>query len=209
MTHPATRSGAGTAAAPTSDGLVSRARERILLTADRLFYNEGIHAVGIQRIVAEASVTRVTLYRHFPSKDDLVAAYLDRRAAYDHSQVDAIIEAHPDDPRRALTELATALTRDDFAAMRRGCPFINASAEFTGSHPARVRSREIRRWVTGRLEGLLQRLDHRDPRSTAEQLMMVRTGAVVSGALDSNGQLNEDFLRCWNKLIDDGLPQPR
>src|SRR3954467_13809797 len=108
-------------------GRPSKARERILRTAARLFYDEGIHAVGIQRIVAESSVTRVTLYRHFPSKDDLVAAYLDRRAGYDHAQVDAIIAAPPDDPRRALTELATVLTRDSFAATRRGCPFINAS----------------------------------------------------------------------------------
>jgi len=208
MSHPARGSDAGTVAS-SRDRRPSPARERILQTADRLFYNEGIHAVGIQRIVAESSVTRVTLYRHFPSKDDLVAAYLDRRAAYDHAQVDAIIGAHPDDPRRALTELATVLTRDDFAAMRRGCPFINASAEFTGSHPARVRAREIRGWVTGRLQELLQRLDHRDPRATAEQLMMVRTGAVVSGALDSNERLNDDFVACWDTLIDDGLPQRR
>jgi AcrR family transcriptional regulator len=184
----------------------SPARERILLTADRLFYDEGIHAVGIQRIVTESSVTRVTLYRHFPSKDDLVAAYLDRRSAHDHAQVDGIIDAHRDDPRGALTELAVVLTRDDFAGIRRGCPFINASAEFTGTHPARVRAGEIRRWVTGRLEELLRRLDHRDPRAAAEQLMMVRTGAVVSGALDDNGHLTEDFLRCWEQLIDSGLP---
>src|SRR4051812_10111022 len=101
---------------PESARRPSEARERILLTADRLFYNEGIHAVGIQRVVQEAGVTRVTLYRHFPSKDDLVAAYLDRRGEYDHGQVDAIIDAHPDDPRTALGELATALTRDDFGA---------------------------------------------------------------------------------------------
>ncbi|MDH2416215.1 helix-turn-helix domain containing protein [Nocardioides sp. CER19] len=178
----------------------------MLLTADRLFYEEGIHAVGVQRIIAESSVTRVTLYRHFPSKDDLIAAYLDRRATADHAQVDAIIDAHRDDPRRALSELAAVLTRDDFAAVRRGCPFINASAEFTGSHAARVRAREIRRWVTARLEELLRLLDHRDPRAAAQQLMMVRTGAVVSGALDDNGHLNEDFLHCWEQLIDDGLP---
>src|SRR3954454_11527108 len=135
-----------------ADRRISEARQRILATADRLFYDEGIHAVGIQRIVAEAGVTRVTLYRHFPSKDDLVSAYLARRAAYDHDQVDGVVAAHPDDPRRALSELATALTRDDFAAMRRGCPFINASAEFTGSHPARLHAAEIRRWVVERLE---------------------------------------------------------
>lgn len=193
-------------AAPTPRR-TSQARERILATADRLFYNEGIHAVGIQRVVEESAVTRVTLYRHFPSKDDLIAAYLGRRADYDHHQVDGIIEAHPDDPRQALTELATALTRDDFGAVRRGCPFINASAEFTGSHPARVHALAIRAWVTERIEELLRRLDHRSPRSTAQQLMMVRTGAVVSCALDQNDELNQDFLDCWDRLIDDGLPE--
>jgi AcrR family transcriptional regulator len=201
----ATAPAAATATVATS-GRPSPARERILQTVDRLFYNEGIHAVGIQRVVAESAVTRVTLYRHFPSKTDLIAAYLDRRAQYDRDQVGGIIDAHRDDPRRALTELATALTGDDFAAMQRGCPFINASAEFTGSHPARVHAYEIRRWVTGRLEELLRAVDHRDPRTTAEQLMMVRTGAVVSGALDANERLNDDFLACWQKLIDDGLP---
>ena len=186
--------------------MASQARERILETADRLFYDEGIHAVGIQRIVAESSVTRVTLYRHFPSKDDLISAYLERRAAYDHDQVDGVIAAHRGDPRAALTELATSLTRDDFGAVQRGCPFINASAEFTGSHPSRVHAHAIRSWITGRIEDLLRELDHRDPRTTAEQLMMVRTGAVVSCALDDNEHLNADYQAVWDKLIDDGLP---
>jgi AcrR family transcriptional regulator len=185
----------------------SQARERILATADRLFYDEGIHAVGIHRIVEEAAVTRVTLYRHFPSKDDLISAYLERRAQYDRDQVGGVVAAHPDDPRRALTELATVLTSDDFAAVRRGCPFINASAEFTGGHPARLHAREIRRWVTAELEKLLERLGHPSAGATANQLMMVRTGAVVSGALDGNERLTEDFLACWDKLIDDGLPR--
>ncbi|QIG45691.1 TetR/AcrR family transcriptional regulator [Nocardioides anomalus] len=186
----------------------SAARERILATADRLFYEEGIHAVGIQRIVAESEVTNVTLYRHFPSKDDLVSAYLQRRSDFDHAQVDGIVERHQGDPRAALDELAEALTRDDFGQVPRGCPFINASAEFTGGHPARVHAREIRTWVTRRIEELLEQLDHRTPRATAEQLMMVRTGAVVSGALDANPELTADFLDCWAALIDAGLRQP-
>ena len=60
--------------------------------------------------------------------------------------------------------------------------------------------------MTERIEELLRRLDHRAPGSTAEQLMMVRTGAVVSGALDANPHLNDDFLACWSSLIDAGLP---
>ncbi|CCH86663.1 Transcriptional regulator, TetR family [Modestobacter italicus] len=201
MTHPTSG-----APAPSRPQRPSQARERILSTADRLFYNEGIHAVGIHRVVEEAAVTRVTLYRHFPSKDDLISAYLERRAQYDRDQVGGLIARHPDDPRRVLTELATALTADDFAAMSRGCPFINASAEFTGSHPARLHAREIRRWVTAELEGLLLRLGHRSPAATADQLMMLRTGAVVSGALDGNEGLDDHFLAGWEKLIDDGLP---
>jgi AcrR family transcriptional regulator len=55
------------------------ARERILTTADRLFYGNGVQAIGVQRLIEESQVTRVTFYRHFPSKDDLVLAYLDRR----------------------------------------------------------------------------------------------------------------------------------
>jgi AcrR family transcriptional regulator len=190
---------------PTTPTRPSAARDRILATADRLFYNEGIHAVGVNRIVAESAVTRVTLYRHFPSKDDLVSAYLEKRAHYDMDQVTGIIETNADDPRQALTELATALTRDDFAAMRRGCPFINASAEFVAGHQARELGAQIRAWVSTRIEELLRRLDHRNPTATAQQLMMVRTGAVVSGALDHNGNLNDDFLECWNYLIDRGL----
>lgn len=183
----------------------SAARDRILATADRLFYNEGIHAVGVNRIVAESAVTRVTLYRHYPSKDDLISAYLEHRARYDMDQVTDIIQTNAHDPQRALTELATALTRDDFAAMSRGCPFINASAEFVVGHQAREYGTQIRAWVTTRIEELLRRLDHRTPTATAQQLMMIRTGAVVSGALDHNENLNDDYLECWNHLIERGL----
>jgi AcrR family transcriptional regulator len=192
--------------APPRPQRPSPARERILSTADRLFYNEGIHAVGINRVVEEAAGGRGSVYRHFPSKDDLIAAYLQRRAQYDRDQVGGLIARYPDDPRRVLTELATVLTADDFTAVSRGCPFINASAEFTGGHTARRHAREIRRWITGELEALLRRVDHRSPAATADQLMMIRTGAVVSGALDGNERLAEDFLAGWDKLIDDGLP---
>lgn len=180
----------------------SPARRRILDTADRLFYEEGIHAVGINRLIDEAGVTRVTLYRHFPSKDDLVAAYLEGRAQYDRDQVAAIVDRHAANPRAALMELATVLTDADFGAVRRGCPFINSAAEFDRSHVTRRYAREHRAWVTAALESLLARDGHPDPRAAAHQLMMVRTGAVVSGALDENPALNDDFLTCWAALVD-------
>jgi AcrR family transcriptional regulator len=184
----------------------SEARERILRTADRLFYDEGIHAVGIKRLVEQAGVTQVTLYRHFNSKDELISAYLHRRAEYDRDQVLGLVAAYPDDPRRSLSEMATVLTDDDFATMARGCPFVNAAAEFTGVHPARMHAAAHRAWVTAQIESLLRRLTHRSPTTAAQQLMMLRTGAVVSAALDHHSDLNSNFLTCWNQLIDDGLP---
>jgi AcrR family transcriptional regulator len=195
----------GAAERPRKERRPSEAKERILRTVDRLFYNEGVHAVGIKRVVEEADVTQVTLYRHFPSKDALISAYLRRREEYDRDQVLGLVGAYPRDPKRALTEMATVLTDDDFGAMERGCPFINAAAEFTGSHPARIHAAEHRAWVTAQIEILLRRLDHRSPAATAQQLMMLRTGAVVSAALDHNSDLNAHFLDGWNRLIEDGL----
>jgi AcrR family transcriptional regulator len=187
----------------------SAARERILATADRLFYNEGIHAVGIHRIVDEAQVTRVTLYRHFPSKDDLIAAYLERKAQHDKAQVGGLMAAHPDDPRRVLTELASALTDNEFAAVQRGCPFINAAAEFAIPHPTRVQAGDIREWITLQVEDLLRQLDCPDASGLARQLMMLRTGAVMSAALDHDEHLGQNYLNAWNRLIDSSVPVRR
>src|SRR3954454_9581726 len=112
-------------------GQVSEARSRLLATATRIFYAEGLHSVGIDRIVAEAKVTRATLYRHFPSKEDLVVAYL--TAADD--QVRAQVEQaraggkSPADTVRAVGETITDGIRSQGF---RGCAFLNAAAEYPG-----------------------------------------------------------------------------
>ena len=185
----------------TETGRVSKARERILLTADRLFYDEGIHAVGIQRIVAEASVTRVTLYRHFPSKDDLVAAYLERRAAYDRDQIDGIMATYADDPRGGLEVMATALTRDDFGAVRRGCPFINASAEYPDPEsPVRIAIRAHRSWFHRTLAEALSAASRPDPDSGARALVLLRDAALVGGYLDGPDAMRETFVSASRAL---------
>src|ERR1700759_3088851 len=78
------------------------ARDRILATADRLFYQNGIQAVGVQLLLQESDVSRVTFSRPFPSKDDLVLAYLARRGQAARAAVQGIVDAHPDDPVAAL-----------------------------------------------------------------------------------------------------------
>ncbi|WP_228011187.1 TetR/AcrR family transcriptional regulator [Nonomuraea phyllanthi] len=112
-----------------SEGRPSEARSRLLTTATRLFYAEGIHAVGIDRIVAEAQVTRATLYRHFPGKEDLVLAYLSEVDRAMRSQADEAIAAGlpgPDTIRALSRSIAQGIQSQGF----RGCAFLNAAAEY-------------------------------------------------------------------------------
>jgi AcrR family transcriptional regulator len=123
-------------------------RERIMSTACRLFYDEGIQAVGIQRLIDEAGIAKASLYAHFPSKDDVVAAYLERKGGEWRAEV----QKHLDNPR--LSARAKILKIFDITVAMverpgfRGCPFHNASAEVADpAHPIRVAAKQQRRWV--------------------------------------------------------------
>ena len=126
-------------AAPVALAADMPVRDRIMATACRLFYAEGIQAVGIQRIIDEAGIAKASLYAHFASKDDLVAAYLESKA----KAVRATLGAHLDNPR--LGPKAKVLKFFDLMVDTaanpafRGCAFQNASAEVTDrTHPIRV-----------------------------------------------------------------------
>ena len=180
----------------------SAARARILATADRLFYTEGIRSVGVHRLVEEAAVTRVTLYRHFPSKDDLVVTYLADRAAANEQAISAMMAEHADDPRSALRGMAEMVSAGNFANEWRGCAFINAAAEeFEADHPARAVAHRHRAWIIATTADLLRELGHPTPAATAQILMMLRTGAVVGASLDDPTDLSANFLLAWDALV--------
>lgn len=107
------------------------ARDRILETAARLFYRDGYRATGVDKIIAESGVAKMSLYRHFPSKNDLIAAYLERRHDFWMNWFEGAVERQLAS-RRNLDVLADALaewfTSDDY----RGCSFINVVAEAGG-----------------------------------------------------------------------------
>jgi AcrR family transcriptional regulator len=180
------------------------ARERILTTADRLFYSHGIQAVGIQWVVEESQVTRVTLYRHFPSKDDLVLAYLDRRAQQGRAAVQALIDKYPGDPRGALHAWAVAFTEDGVVDEYRGCTFINAAAEYgQPDHPVRASAIAMRRWVRETKEALLREAGHPDPAAAARTLLALRTGYLISASLEEDAGWAGEFLAACDRVVDE------
>ncbi|MEB7556907.1 TetR/AcrR family transcriptional regulator [Kluyvera cryocrescens] len=111
------------------------AREKILLSAHELFYRHGIRATGIDKIIAQARVTKVTFYRHFPSKNDLILAYLEYRHTRWLNRFSQSIKQHHADGRSPADALANAMAdwweNPDF----RGCAFLNATAEMGEALP--------------------------------------------------------------------------
>jgi AcrR family transcriptional regulator len=156
------------------------ARERILGAAMHRFYAEGIRAVSADRLIADAEVSKVTFYRHFRSKDDLVVAYLERLAGAERAEVERRAATQP--PADVLRWYARFLGETTCSPGFRGCPFINAAAEHADpAHPARVVVDAHRRWLHGQASVLVAALGAGEPDVLAERLLMLRDGAMVAG----------------------------
>jgi AcrR family transcriptional regulator len=164
-------------------GRPSAARERLLETADRLFSSEGIRAVGIDRIIAEANVAKMTLYAHFASKDELILAALRYREAKVLAFFEEAIARYSrrKDPLQAFfAALKELLEQPDF----RGCPFLNAAAELADAeHPGMTFVREHKKRFREMLHGLVQRsLGRSSTRLTAMVSLLVE-GAILSAVV--------------------------
>ncbi len=182
----------------------SAARERIQATADRLFYREGIRAVGVERIVAEARVTRVTFYRHFPAKDDLIIAYLTERAGRERSALAAAHATAPDDPRAVLRAVIDGVVAETLVPGFRGCPFINAAAEFADpAHPVRQVVTRHRAWFHGELAALAGQAGAPDPDLVADQLVVLRDATMVGGYLGDPHRVAEAIVRAGSAVLSD------
>jgi AcrR family transcriptional regulator len=153
------------------------ARERLLATAEDLFYAEGIHAVGVERILAESGVGRASMYRHFPSKDDLVVAVLTGRDARWRGWLAERVEALGGQPLAVFDALAERFAREDF----RGCAFINTMVESAdpGSAAHRVAAEHKER-VIAYLERLLATAQIRESAPLARQFALLMDGAIVT-----------------------------
>jgi AcrR family transcriptional regulator len=166
-------------------------RERILTVARDLFYRRGIHAVGVDAIAEAAGTNKMTLYRHFSSKDELVAACLREVAAEVDAEWDAIAAAHPGDPRGELAAWLQHLGQWFTAEAGRGCALANAAVELPDpDHPARQVVREHKTAIRDRLAKLCRDAGLRDPDAVASQVFLICEGArVASQSLGSDEPL--------------------
>lgn len=148
-------------------------KERILEAADRLFYSQGIHAVGVDAVAAEASISKRTLYNHFPSKDELIAAYLARRGQS--------VSAPEGPPLAQILGVFDGLARWFGSKHFRGCPFVNAVAELSSDrqHPAMPLAVAIKERRVQQFETQLRALKVADAPALAQQLAILVEGAVA------------------------------
>jgi AcrR family transcriptional regulator len=159
------------------------ARDRLLDAASELFYEHGVHTVGIDTIIERAGVAKATLYSTFGSKEELVRAYLEARHAARRATVLAEMQLHDDPSKKLLAVfdvLATTLKQPRF----RGCAFANASAESEPDSAATEVTRRVRQWLLGVMAEQAMALGVADPAGLARQLTLLYDGALAQARLD-------------------------
>jgi AcrR family transcriptional regulator len=158
-----------------------RARDRVFQVAADLFYRDSIRAVGVETIVKQAGVAKISLYRSFESKDDLIVAYLEDRNVDYWRNVDRIIAAKQDDPRAQMRALVSYVASRATTPGYRGCPFINYASEFPNpSHPGHRIVDENKREMRRRLVGLSKAIGASRPAQLADALFLLIEGAYAS-----------------------------
>ena len=178
------------------------ARERILATARKLFYREGIRAIGVDTIVERSGVSKTSLYRLFESKDALIAAVVTEQDRLFWTWWDRIEEQHADDPRALLEALLSWAAKRIGDPAWRGCPFLNLATEFPDdNHPGRVIARRNKEEVRARLASIVARLGASDPDRIASQIALMIDGAYVTGLLAEPADLEGDLVDAAVKFV--------
>lgn len=175
--------------------------DRLIEAANELFYAHGLRAVSVDKVIERAGTTKVTFYRHFQSKDDLVVAYLELRAAQERDGVDAAIAHGAGDVDATLRLMADHTGAMACAPDFRGCPFINAAAEYPDEGPVRALIADHREWFRETLRQLADGAGLRDPEEVAASLVLLRDAALVGGYLDGHDRVGPAFARTARDLI--------
>jgi AcrR family transcriptional regulator len=178
----------------------SEARDRLLATASALFYREGVRGVGVDRIVSEANVTRATFYRHFPSKQDLVLAFL--QAAHDAIAGRMAGPMAVVDGRERLRALGDDIADQLRGPGFRGCAFIKVASEFDDAdEPIRRAVAAHRAWFAEVVRAAFADAGHPRADDAMRHFVMLRDGAMVGGHLDGTDAAAATFVRGVDGLV--------
>jgi AcrR family transcriptional regulator len=185
-----------------------RACHRIFNAACDLFYRKGIRAVGVEAIAEQAHATKMSLYRTYPSKDELVAQYLRRASELAWQRWDERLAQYPGDPRKQLAVMFSALTVHTSDPASRGCAMANAAVELTDpDHPGRKIIEEHKAEVRARLLRMCSDIGARDPAALADGLFLLAEGALASTqTLGHSGPANS-VAQVAEALIESQLPK--
>lgn len=180
-------------------------RARILEAATALFYAHGIRATSADRVIADVGITKVTFYRHFRTKSDLVVAYLEAQGSLERAWMEGI--RRQGDPVGSLRALAADIGAVSCSPGFRGCAFINAAAEFSDPDDAvRATVTAHREWMLGEFADLAAEAGGADAHAVARQLMILRDGAMVSGYLGEPSEVAESLGTAFASIIMAAVP---
>jgi AcrR family transcriptional regulator len=159
------------------------ARERLLSAADKLFYAEGVHVVGVDRIVEQAGVTKASLYNTFGSKDELVRAYLEQHMRRRQERIARILTAN-DTPRERIVAIFAEVEGFLGASQFRGCRFISAAAEARPGDASEVMAAKYRTWLLTLFTDLAEAAGAIDAKQLGRRLLLLYDGAAVAARMD-------------------------
>lgn len=167
------------------------ARDRLLEAADRLFYNEGVHRVGIDRVLAEAGVAKGSLYYNFGGRDDLVRTYLANRHAK-WAEAIAGYQARVAEPEDKILAIFDALADLFGEPGFRGCAFLNAAAEAAPGSAEQIAVKDFRTWLHELFAVLVAAAGFTDVPRLSAQLVLLYDGANIAAQLDANPRTAQD-----------------
>jgi AcrR family transcriptional regulator len=189
----------------TTTPVRSSARDRLLDAADELFYAEGVHSVGIDRVIERAGVAKASLYNTFGSKDELVRAYLNRRHESRRQRLTTQLERFPT-AREKLVGVFEVQAETVASPGYRGCAFLNASAEAPAGGTVASVCDMSRAWMRSLFADLAAQAGVARPEHLAAQLMLLYDGASASAQLDRNPTAALDARAAAEVLIAAALP---
>ncbi|SAL00131.1 TetR family transcriptional regulator [Caballeronia ptereochthonis] len=157
------------------------AQEQLLDAAQELFYRDGIRAIGVDAVVERAGVNKMSLYRRFASKDELVVAYLDRMDEGFRRRFEASVAKHPEEPAKQMIQALEDLVKRASAPDYRGCPFVNIACEFGDpAHPARQSVERNKTYLMTRLVEIATAAGADNPVELAESLALLVDGIYAT-----------------------------